>query len=299
MERDRSGSHLIAYDFLKESAKNLLMGFEAVRRFRLRRPRSFVEGGTPLEFLQSSAFYTLGALEEYAGGVAGKSVCEFGPGDFLTSGLAILAAGADRYTAIDRFPGDHSGERAKYWYGQLREHWSHFRPGIHWDPALVPESFPEGYVGRVEIVSKPLEEVHLSRRFDIVCSFQVGEHVTDIQAFAGIHQRLLEPSGVGLHRIDFGPHDVWFRYRDPSVFLRFSERLWRLTGSNRGVPNRRRHHEFLDAFERAGLNVHVLFTDRFDENVMDLSKLDRRFREMPHESLVVGTAIYRITRRET
>ncbi|MEO7658588.1 MAG: hypothetical protein ABIV48_03145, partial [Pyrinomonadaceae bacterium] len=95
----------------------------------------------------------------------------------------------------------------------------------------------------------------------------------------------------------FGPHDVWFQYRDPGVFLRFSDWVWRLTGSNRGVPNRKRHHEFLEAFERAKLDVEILFTDNFDEAAMDLSKLNKKFLEMPLDSVLTGTAVYRLTRK--
>ena len=100
-----------------------------------------------------------------------------------------------------------------------------------------------------------------------------------------------------MHRVDFGPHDCWFYYRDPGVFLRFSDKVWRMTGSNRGIPNRKRHHEFLAAFEKAGLNVEVLFTDNFDRSLMDLQKLNNKFLQMPMDSVLTGTAIYKIARR--
>ena len=68
----------------------------------------------------------------------------------------------------------------------------------------------------------------------MICSFQVGEHITDIDAFARTNMELLEkPGGVALHRVDFGPHDCWYSYDDPMTFLRFSDGAWRLTGSNR------------------------------------------------------------------
>lgn len=112
-----------------------------------------------------------------------------------------------------------------------------------------------------------------------------------------MHNRVLVDGGIGLHRVDFGPHDVWFSYRDPGTFLKFSDRIWQLTGSNRGVPNRKRHHEFLDAFDRAGLNVDVLYVDYFDRSAMDAKGWNRKFRAMPEESVLTGTAIYRLARR--
>jgi len=78
------------------------------------------------------------------------------------------------------------------------------------------------------------------------------------------------------------------------MFLRFSDRIWQMTGSNRGVPNRRRHHEFLDAFHDAGLEVETVLLEKFDEKSADLGKLHSRFRGMPQESLMTQTAIYRL-----
>ena len=70
-----------------------------------------------------------------------------------------------------------------------------------------------------------------------------------------------------------------------------------LTGSNRGAPNRRRHHEFLEAFDRAGLDTEVLLLEYFDEATVEHDKLNKKFREMPRESVMVKTAIYRLKKR--
>jgi hypothetical protein len=51
---------------------------------------------------------------------------------------------------------------------------------------------------------------------------------------------LLKPKGIMVHRVDYGPHDVWRSYPD-STFLRIPEALWQAMGSNRGYPNRVRH----------------------------------------------------------
>lgn len=297
IDRTRSGRASIASDLAVQIAKNLLMGSKAVRRWRTARPRTSGDSGDAKRFLAANAFNSLDLLLEHVGDLRGKSVCEIGAGDYLTSGLAILAAGAEKYAVIDRFPGDYFGETAKYWYRQLAEHWNDFHPAIDWNPEIDAHGFPENAGDKLTLIGEPLETADAADRFDIVCSFQVGEHVSDIDAFAEVHNRLLTTGGVGLHRVDFGPHDVWFTYRDPGVFLRFSDRIWNLTGSNRGVPNRKRHHEFLDTFERAGLDVEVLFTDNFDRSAMDLTKLAAKFKAMPLESVLTGTAVYRVTRR--
>ncbi|MFT3745055.1 MAG: hypothetical protein QM785_12270 [Pyrinomonadaceae bacterium] len=294
MERNKTGQLNIARDLISQIAKNLLMGSAALRNWRLKRPRTAVETENVDQFLKANAFASLDLLLQHAGDLTGRSVCEIGAGDYLTSGLSILGAGASRYGVIDRFPGDYFGETAKFWYSEIEKNWGRFYPGFPW--TLDAAGFPENATSNLELIGEPLETAQTRQQYDIVCSFQVGEHISDIDAFAEIHNRVLTENGIGLHRVDFGPHDVWFWYRDPGTFLRFSDKIWNMTGSNRGVPNRKRHHEFMAAFERANLDVEVLYTDNFDRSAMDLGKLNVKFREMPLESVLTGTAIYRLTR---
>ncbi|MGI8410646.1 MAG: hypothetical protein ACR2M8_12325 [Pyrinomonadaceae bacterium] len=297
MEKNKSGIIPTAKDLSSQIAKNFLMGVPAVRRWRLRRPRTSIATEDINQFLATYAFSGLGHLLEHTGDLRGKTVCEIGPGDFLTSGLSILAAGADRYAVIDRFAGDYFGESAKRWYALIEENWASFYPDIPWDSSLDSSKFPEDYRNRLELIGDPIETAVTSQKYDIVCSFQVGEHVSSLDKFAEIHQRILKPEGVGLHRVDFSAHDVWSHYHDPGTFLRFPEFIWNLTGSNRGVPNRYRHHEFLEAFERARLDVEILAIDYTDPDKVDFNKLNKRFRSMPKESVLAESAIYRLKRR--
>ncbi len=297
MERNKTGQLHIARDLTVQIAKNLLMGSAAVRRWRLKRPKTATSYSNTDEFLKNYAFGSLDLLIEHSGDLRGRSVCEIGPGDYLTSGLSILAAGAARYCVIDRFPGDYFGDAGKSWYREIEKNWSQFYPNISWDKRLAAEQFPENAKDLLELIGEPLESARPAQKYDLICSFQVAEHLSDIDAFAQIHNRVLNDGGTGLHRVDFGPHDCWFRYRDPGVFLQFSDRVWKMTGSNRGVPNRKRHHEFLAAFERAELNVDVLFVDYFDKSLMDLEKLNKKFLQMPMDSVLTGTAVYRLSRK--
>lgn len=292
MERNKQGFTTIAVDLAKETAKNFLMGMPSVRRWRLQRPRTAPTNDNIIEFLDNYAFASVRRLHKYVGDFTGKSVCEIGAGDYLTSGLSILAAGAKSYAVIDRFPGDYYGEQAKFWYKNIEKNWSQAFPGIPWDESLDAENFPENNMERIKLISEPIETAETEEKFDIVCSFQVGEHVTDINAFADIHNRILKPDGVGLHRVDYGPHDCWFYYRDPLTFLRFPDFIWQLTGSNRGTPNRRRHHEFMEAFRKADLDVEIVEQNSFDKDEINFKNLHKKFQAMPEESLEVGNGIY-------
>jgi SAM-dependent methyltransferase len=286
----------IARDVVIEIAKNAAMAVPAVRAWRLRRPRSSAAFSAGDKQLERFAFAPLRQLLRLGVAPNGRHIAEIGPGDYLASGLAMLAAGASSYTAIERFPGDYRGADARAWYGAMERHWPRFFPDIAWPDGLSARGFPDNCAERVEIIAEPIERLVPKRRFDIVCSFQVGEHVSDLDVFAQMHRRLLAPDGIAVHRVDFAPHDRWEAYGDPLTFLRPRDWVWRLMGSHRGLPNRHRHHEFVAAFEAAGLTVETVEIETFDRARIDRSnaaKLAPRFRRMPEESLAVSAAVYR------
>lgn len=233
---------------LIEIAKNLAMSIPVVRRIRAKIGRTIV---TPPE-KEHLERYTFDLLRSVAGtgSIAGKSVLEIGPGDNLVTGLAFLAAGAKSYTAIDRFPGAYASPEARAWYRLLTANW----PYGQWPAHLDPEVFPN----HPSVTTKALsvEGAEDIGRYDIVCSYHVGEHVSDISAFAELTKRSLAPGGVGVHVVDFGGHQ-WNRFGDPFLFLKFPSLIWDLMGSARGECNRVRFREYADYFLRAGFMVEV------------------------------------------
>jgi len=278
-------------DVAQELLKNLAMGMPLVRRRRLSKPRAGVRFTGQDSELHRYAFQGLNALRQIAGDLRGQSICEIGPGDFLTSGMAMLAAGAGCYLAVDRFIGDYSSLAGREWYTAVQESWPRVYPELPWPAWLDSARFPEGYPERVMAHRISVESAADMGTFDIVCSFQVGEHVSDVEGFAHSTARLLKPSGVAVHRIDFGPHGAWRSYQDPLTFLRVPDVLWRSMGSARGIPNRRRVHELEDAFRAAGLAVHLSGIERYPVSNIDFGRLPSRFREMPVESVLTKTAV--------
>ena len=282
----------VVVDVLSEIARNLAMSLPPLRAWRLRRPRTGVSYTGSSGELDRYAFLGLDILIERVGPLAGRSVVEFGPGDVLSSGLAMLAAGAGRYAAFDRFKGDYGGAEAKKWYAAVEARWSEKYPAVPWPAWLEAEKFPHSYPDRVTSLEFGVERVPDMGQFDIVCSFQVGEHVSDIAAFANATKAMLTRGGVAVHRVDFGPHGLWEKYSDPLTFLRLPDLAWRWMGSARGTPNRRRVHEFIDAFRAAGLGVELHDLEFFESTRIDRSKLHRRFQAMPPESLRTRTALF-------
>ncbi len=282
----------IAKDVARELTANAAMAVPAVREWRINRPRTGTSfSGTPEE-LGRYAFQAISGLEASAGPVQGRSIVEFGPGDTLAAGLSMLAAGATKYAALDRFVPDYSSEAAKRWYRGVRSAWPEAFPGREWPSHLDPETFPAANDNQVVLLDGSVEEAAATEQFDMVTSWQVGEHVNDIHAFARLSAALLKPDGVAVHRVDFGPHDCWRNYSDPLTFLRFPPAVWHAMGSNRGFPNRFRFHEFMDAWAEAGLVVECRDWVRFDENQIDFDRVHSSFRHAPRDSMLVRGVVF-------
>jgi hypothetical protein len=282
----------LTLDIAGEIAKNLGMGVGPVRKWRLRRPRTTPAIVSSDEQVERYALQGLRFALLHRGAVEGADIAEFGPGDNLASGLAMLAGGARSYAALDRFVGDYSSPDAKRWYRAVENRWPTLFPHTPWPEWLHAADFPEAYPDRVEAVAASVEVAVIRRHFDVVCSYQVAEHVVDVDQFASLTASLLGPDGVAIHRVDFGPHDCWTRYNDPLTFLRFAPWLWSAMGSNRGYPNRIRHHELLRALTQAGLEVKCLDRTFYAASRVSLERLHARFRQMPIESLLTADAVY-------
>ncbi len=243
-----------------EIIKNIAMSVPIVSNLRAKMGRTIAP--PKASELQRYVFDLVESVINSSGGVTGKSILEIGPGDNLVTGLAFLAAGAKSYTSIDRFEGAYTSDAAREWYELLASHW----PYGEWPSTLDPEKFPD-YPNvsckglAVEAANGALE------KYDIVCSFAVGEHVDDIDQFAELTLNALSSGGVAIHAIDFGGHQ-WNRFGDPFLFRKFPETIWRMMGSARGEPNRVGFAEFLDCFQKAGFLVDVPFrlTCDFDPN---------------------------------
>ncbi|HXV77514.1 MAG TPA: hypothetical protein VD788_14470, partial [Candidatus Polarisedimenticolaceae bacterium] len=135
---------------------------------------------------------------------------------------------------------------------------------------------------------------------DLLTSYNVVEHLYDLNAFAGQTFRMLAPGGRAIHRVDFGPHGNWLERANPLEWLTVPDVLWSLMGSMRATPNRRRFHEVHLALMRAGFVVDAVESEHFAEADLTAIRphLPRRFRSMPDASLRVKTASYVCRRPE-
>jgi hypothetical protein len=107
------------------------------------------------------------------------TVYEVGPTTGFATAPDYVCHNKARYAVIDRFPGIYDSPEAKHWYRQIEENWPRFYPQIPWSGGLRAAEFPESCNGQVDIIAKPIEEAKTDKSFDIICSFQVGEHVEE------------------------------------------------------------------------------------------------------------------------
>jgi Methyltransferase domain len=238
-------------DIARELAANSAMGIPAIKRLRVRKGRTI--GFPPhikakLVIEQFNFFIDAIGLDN----IRGKVVAEIGPGDAVPLAPLFLAAGAKRYMAVDRFLGEVYGPEALELYRAVVDLLpDRLMGGLNRLYESVGTESVEELIkmpDRVQLYQTPIErpDDSLQAQADYIVSFNVCEHLSNLpQAFHGM-RALLAPSGLMIHRIDYGPHDLWLNsYSNPLAFLTVPRLLWRAITSNRGCPNRIRHVELM------------------------------------------------------
>ena len=245
-------------DIARELAANAAMRVPAIKDLRVRKGRTI---GFPPDVKAQLVLDQFNFFVDSIGSdnLPGKIVLEVGPGDAIPLALLFLAAGAKRYLAIDRFLGDVYGPQALELYCAIVK--------------ILPDRLAEGLrriltesesiedllmsPDRVRLYRTPIERPDntLRAQADYIVSFNVCEHLADLpQALRGMSS-LLSPTGLMIHRVDYGPHDLWLSsYTNPLAFLTVPRPFWRAMTSNRGCPNRVRHAELMAMVRALGFD---------------------------------------------
>jgi SAM-dependent methyltransferase len=248
-------------------------------------------------------------------------VLEIGPGDSLGVALCFVAKGARSVVCLDRFEPFRDESQNAAIYRRLLEQFSEaererVRDVIRLDGTRVtfaPDRIEARYGMSIE------EAAGESRRkFDLIVSRAVLEHVADLEAAWSAMTRLLQPTGEMWHKVDFRGHHM-FTQLHPLYFLTFGDRLWDLISSPDPTLNRERLPTYrrlaARSFESSRCYItHVLEGDELrphqqvlqfgrDYAENDLSALEvirpslqSRFRLMSDEELLAA-GIFLICRR--
>jgi len=280
--------------------RNAIMAIPVVAEWRCRKGRTSIPCSAGVDLLDKVAYRQYRMVTDILGesSIEGKVVGEIGPGDHIPAAMLFIGAGAKRYVAFDRFQGNISSRSAKNLYDALFQDIHSRHRGMR-DRLkavdIIPDKFPEGYSTLIQYENRPIESAlaKYESSFDILFSYNVIEHCYDIEQFAENSFRMLQSSGVAIHRIDFGPHDAWVKSSNPFEWLTICDPLWNLTGSRRGVPNRKRFHEICSSLRGVGFTLDTIEKELYSEELVSAVQpiMASRFRKMPIESLRVKTAL--------
>jgi SAM-dependent methyltransferase len=283
---------------VRESIANCAMSVAAIRKWRVKSGRTVSEGALSdhVQLILEQFDFFIEAIGWDR--VRDKTVIEIGPGDAIPHGLLFLGAGAKRYIAIDRFLGNIANPLAKGLYAALfRSAPERIQKGwgtLGFDPFQYPwlTSIRQG--PPVAVVAESIEETGFGGigSGDVIISFNVIEHLSNISRAFESMARMLNPGGLMIHRVDYGPHDLWRTYKNPLTFLSPSKAVWSLMGSHRGYPNRKRHSQVLSALSKCGFQNADRITRRFAmEDITAIRPfLSDEFRGLPDEDLQVADA---------
>lgn len=244
----------------RELAANLAMSIPAVRDLRVRSGRTV---GHPIHLKAQSVLAQFNFFLDTIGpeSIQNRTVVEIGPGDAIPLAPLFIGAGAKKYVAVDRFLGDVTSSEAVNLYQAV---WSRapdsirerlIALGLHasdrcWRDFIKADA-------RVRLIKTGIEHSapDEAQGADYLVSFNVCEHVEDLPAALRNMAALLGPDGRMIHRVDYGPHDVWQGYENPLAFLTVPKAWWKMMSGKRGCPNRVRHRELLTMARSIGLSV--------------------------------------------
>ena len=274
--------------------------------------RELVGYTTPRSFsasdIERNVQYTLDVTEGWRAHVSkytgeahpfyNKEVLELGPGRDLGTGLVLLAHGAKSYTSFDKnrligktplrfydtllerlkgLPGYARAKEAVDWFqrADTQEHFCYL-----WDPDFDLNKLS-------------------SKRFDLLVSHRVLEHITNIENTFAILYATLNTNAVMIHEVDLMTHTRILRAWDPLNLLRYAGWIWNVLKFD-GSPNRMRMNDYCEILKRLQYKDVVLQPVTFLDDTYvrrTRSHLWGTFNHTPEEDLAVKS-FYLLARKE-
>jgi cyclopropane fatty-acyl-phospholipid synthase-like methyltransferase len=180
--------------------------------------------------------------------IAGNRVCEIGGGDSLASADMLLALGATHVDLIETATITADATQREVLRrcaeaGDLPNRNNVLDASGEIDPA------------KVTVIPKYLEEIAGDARYSVMVSYDVLEHVEDVQGFFLNCHRLLLPGGVMLHKIDLSGHSFLEDPIPPLDFQTYPDWLYNLMYSKYRRATRNLQGQFLDVIRSLGFTI--------------------------------------------
>jgi SAM-dependent methyltransferase len=222
----------------------------------------------------------------------GKKVLEIGPGINFGSMLMLACHGAE-VMVTDRFLAPWDPEYHPKFYRLLKNNLTERRPSIDLAPLNMVLSEGGYHPESIALHSCSLEELSgvPDQGVDIVLSYDVLEHLYDLESAFFQMARITKPGGFGLHQVDFRDHRDFSR---PLEYLLLSNKDFSREFKERHgeCGNRYRPQEMRRLLESVGFEVKEFRPDIFVEEEYLSEFLGRlrqarksRYREYPAEEL--------------
>jgi SAM-dependent methyltransferase len=230
--------------------------------------------------------------------LAGVRVLELGPG--ATLGIPVLLACAGAHMAVsDRFLASWDAEFHRPFFEELlrRVESRGARFGEPIRHLLRRDTFTAEVVESFDCGAEALDRI--GRRFDLVLSNAVLEHVEDLQVTAASLARVTVPGGFGFHQVDFRDHR---NFDAPLEYLTMSDEdfatmrrecfcecgcRWRVT-------------DVAATFDAAGFDVRTFVNlHTTPEYLSDVRpRLQAPFAALPDAELLATSALFVTSRRD-
>jgi len=193
------------------------------------------------------------ALIDYTGSLnpfKNRSIIELGPGPDLGTGIIIIASGAKSYTAVDKNKLINRTPPVFYniLLNYLKDLPEYEKAKIAVDN-ILKQSFDENFCYIHDPIFN-LEDVP-NKKYDILVSQAVLEHITDINKIFEILRHKLKPNSIMVNEVDLGTHPALIRDLDPLNLLRYSDRVWNLLKFD-DSPNRVRAADYRNILRQLG-----------------------------------------------
>lgn len=142
----------------------------------------------------------------------------------------------------------------------------------------------------IELFGSGILEYHSRKKFDIVHSVAVLEHVFDFENSISHLADLTNPYGIHFHKVDFIDHDYYTMER-PEEIDKFKF-LFRDALPTNNTCNRIRPSQMIGVFERCGLKF-LGFIESWSGEFLPEYRylLDDQFQSLPSEDLAITSAV--------
>ena len=209
-----------------------------------------------------------------------KVVLELGPGPDLGIGLILLAAGVEKYIALDvnKLTAFISLEFYNKLFIGIKDKYPNCNIGYlkeQLDKCYKSENAALTYV-----VDENFEISKIREKIDIVFSQATFEHFTNVEKTLKELNSVVREGSILVTEIDLKTHTRWIRDKDPLNIYRYSDFFWNLFRF-KGSPNRLRAFEYRKLLEENGwIDIQIIPMNVLEDEYLSKVKptLYKRFR---------------------